>query len=214
MKKTILSCILCLAPFLSSACDFNTWFCDPEISVQGRVAYFHPESDRMRRFYDDSWVDYQLELSSRFSSDWGGWVNLAYTQDKGHSKVKSLSCHQSDGKEYEARTYAKILPINIGIKRYFCHDRCFRPYIGAGVGAVYVRIRNKYDYVERLESRWGVATLLKLGMEYDLTRCVFIDAFADWATHFVNYDKKRGNNSQKHPQTGGLKLGMGIGYHF
>jgi len=223
MKKVFCSFILLLVPFCASAYDFDNWCCEPNLSLEGRIAYFRPYSDRMQRFYGDARADYQLELLSRFCCDWAAFLNVSYSRGKDNSRVK-YNCGNKDfverfSEEYDdcdtkSKHHVRVVPITVGLKRYFCYNECLRPYFGAGIGLAHARFKNRYDFVERVEDRFGLATLVKLGLECDICDCFFVDIFADWAWDSINYHKKHSSNSQYHPQTGGLKVGIGFGYHF
>jgi len=211
MKKLIFCFILLFGPMC--ACESVCW--EPISSAEVRVAYFYPHSGRVRDLCADHWTDFQLELHSKLCPAWELWLNTSYSQNDGRSHVKSFCCEE-DGcdKKFKKTMRVKLLPITLGVKRYFYCDGCFRPYVGAGIGVVYARVSNNLKYVNSLENRFGFAALLKLGAVYDFSTCVFLDVFADWAINCIDFDKKRGCNSQYHPQMGGLKAGLGLGYRF
>lgn len=176
--------------------------------VQGRVAYYYPEDNRMRNIYGKKgWAEYEIEASTPLmcccecSCDWEYFANLGYFEKSGRS-----TCLND-------KTKVTNWAFNIGVKRYFDIFECVRPYLGLGAGAAHVRFHDQSDFVRQHTKRWGVAILAKSGFQYDLTCNMFLDLFADYSYHWFNFQHHSGV-TVRNVNTGGLKLGLGLGYKF
>lgn len=212
--KLIISLLLLAASLPAMALD---------IAVQGRVAAFFPEDKNMRRVYDDVLPEYEIEVSTPLNlsccdvcSPWELWGNFNYFGDKGNS-----SCLNN-------RTRIDHYTTLIGVKYFFdlsgCGDFCgcfswnsLRPYIGIGGGAAYVKFhdRSESEFIKNHSHRAGGSLLLKSGVQYDFCNCMFADLFLDYGWNWFSFRGCNGEETKKHKlQTGGLKLGLGLGYRF
>ena len=198
MKKFILFSlfVLCQAASLQA------------IEIEGRVAYFYPQDTRMREIYGKSgWVNYQIEaaaplsLCCECSSDWDAWTNFTYYQKKGRS-----NCLNN-------KTEVNNLAITFGVKRYFDTCTCFNPYLGLGVGFAHVNFHDHSPFVKEHINRWGTAILVKSGIKYDITCNIFLDLFLDYAYDWFTF-KHRCCGSTRNLSTGGINVGLGLGYQF
>ena len=66
-----------------------------DIGIEGRVAYYRPSSDRVRRIYSDGWADYQFEISLGLPCNFdlcGGnfrlWTGVSGFSKRGHSHLE------------------------------------------------------------------------------------------------------------------------------
>jgi len=178
-----------------------------EFDVEARVAYFYPSDNRMREVYNQNgWANYQIEASTPFdfccdcSCDWRLWTNVSYFHETGHS-----SCLRD-------KTSVNNWAVNFGLKRYFETCMCLRPYLGLGVGFAYVQFNDHSPFVHEHVRRWGVAVLAKSGIQYDVTCNLFLDLFLDYAYNGFRFHGCCG--SRRHVDTGGLNVGLGLGYKF
>lgn len=181
------------------------------LDVEARVAYFLPEDSRMRHIYSrKGFVEYELEVANPLcclcecAPEWDAFANLAFYQKHGRS-----SCLNN-------RTKVTNWTLNFGVKRYF--DFCFcpslRPYLGFGAGPVNVRFHDQSDYVKRHTHKWGVGILAKSGVRYDLNCNFYVDFFADYSYAWFNFKHRKSCVAVRNVNTGGLKLGIGLGYQF
>jgi opacity protein-like surface antigen len=184
--------------------------CLKAFDIQGRVAYFLPQDSRMRDIYGkNGFAEYEIEASTPLSSiyacspcNWDAFANLSFYQQRGHS-----SCLND-------RTRVQNWALNFGVKRYFENCWCFRPYLGVGAGAVHARFNDHSDFVSRHTNRWGITILAKSGIRYDITCNLFLDLFADYSYSWFNVPSRVSCVSVRNVNTGGLKLGCGLGYQF
>ena len=91
--------------------------------------------------------------------------------------------------------------------------RCFRPYLGFGIGFAHVRFHDQSPFVRARTNRWGFAILAKSGLRYDVTCNFFLDFFLDYAYNHFDFPCVRGV-SIRNVNTGGVKIGLGLGYQF
>lgn len=178
--------------------------------VEARVAYFYPTDNRMRNVYSKSgFVEYELEVSNPlncffncFDECWDGFANVSFYQKNGRS-----SCLNN-------RSKVTNWAFNVGGKRFFSCFKCFRPYLGIGAGFAHVSFHDDSPYVKEHINSWGPSLLLKSGLIYDISCNFYLDLFADygfnWFWPSVNNCCCTGRNID----TGGLKIGAGIGYKF
>lgn len=178
--------------------------------IEARAAYFYPQEKRIRDLYGkNGFANYQIEAAMPFdylndcycSCDWDLFTNVGYYEKSGHT-----SCLNS-------RTTVNNWTINFGVKRYFDMCECFRPYLGLGIGAAYVKFHDRSDFVRQHTNEWGFALLAKSGIIYDITCNFFLDAFIDYSYEWYDF-KKKSCVSTKNVNTGGLKTGLGLGYRF
>ncbi|MBA2728938.1 MAG: hypothetical protein H0U49_12295 [Parachlamydiaceae bacterium] len=187
--------------------------------VAARIAYFQPQDHRIRGIYGHhGYPEYELEANCPIDSiynccgydcgpTWAGWGNFSIYHKKGHSSgcIKNSS---------EITSWA----LNFGIKGYLgacCFPESFRPYLGFGVGYAHVDFHDHSPYVNKHIDRSGIAILAKSGIEYDITCDIFLDFFVDYASNWFNSPHtSRCCNSTRRFNTGGVKLGLGLGYHF
>lgn len=196
--------------FLSQAVSIQA------LDVEGRVAYFYPVDNRMRDIYSSKgFAEYELELSAPVDvygceyADWDYFANLSYYHKKGRSS--GCECFRS-------RTEVTNWALNLGVKHNFdfnCFCQQFRPYLGAGAGFAHVAFHDKSDFVRNHMDEWGFSVLFKSGIKYDLACNLFLDLFLDYSYHWFSFCQcNRGCVQNRNPNTGGLKVGLGLGYQF
>ncbi len=177
--------------------------------IEARAAYFFPQDNRIRDLYGKSgFAEYEIEASSSLDCllqnccDLDGFVNLSFYQENGHT-----NCTHD-------HTCVTNWTLNFGAKRYFNVCELFRPYLGFGIGAAHVRFHDESSFVKRHIHKWGVAVLAKSGLRYDLTCNLFLDLFADYSYSWFDFKCNRRCVNVRNVNTGGLKLGLGLGYQF
>ncbi len=207
MNKIFLFAILLFSHLTTAEC----------LDVQGRVAYFVPQNHNIRSIYAKGLPEYEVEISTPINAfsclcecndDWAGWTNFSFYQKKGHSR----GCE-------EYSTKMTNWALNFGVKRYFsgclpCFFDDFRPYLGFGIGFARVKFNDRSPFVRNHISKYGFALLGKLGFEYQITCNLFLDLFADYSGNWFRSPHSNGCTTTRCINTGGLKLGAGIGYRF
>lgn len=177
------------------------------IEVEARVAAFFPEDHRMGQVYDKVFPEYEIELSAPLncccdcSCNWDYFFNVSYYHQNGHS-----SCLKD-------KTTVDNWAFNLGVKHYFDICECFRPYLGLGAGPVNVKFHDQSPYVRKHTDKWGAAVLVKSGVIYDISCNIFLDAFFDYTYHWFHFNRSS-DLYVRTVNTGGFKLGAGIGYRF
>jgi len=189
------------------------------IDVQGRVAYFIPQNHNVRSFYAKGLPEYEVEISAPMNSfsclntcdeDWAAWTNFSIYQKKGRD-----SCQQYSSK---LTNWA----LNFCVKRYFsgcmpCAFDNLRPYLGFGIGFAHLKLNNHSCYEcsgNNHNGKYGFALLAKFGFEYQVTCNLFLDFFADYSGNWFKSNRSQDCISTRCVNTGGLKLGAGLGYRF
>lgn len=172
------------------------------IDLQLRGAGFYPEDHLMRRVYEDVSDEYELEIGFFRNPCFSPWFNISYFEEKGHSTCRK--------KHTEIISHS----LSIGIKRYYSFRECCKPYFGVGIGAGYVKFYDRAFYVDKNISKWGPLIIAKSGVQCDLGCRFFIDLFADYSYNPINGGKCKKGIKTRDVNIGGLKFGLGIGYHF
>lgn len=232
MKKSISLLILFLG------CVTSVWGLDVEVRVAGLI----PQDKNIRSVYHSAmYVEYELEASIplqcimschptlchlRNWSDWFAWGNLSYYNKHGRSHGKTISTvdpcvlqgldaatigalnnNGVSNRCFEESSEISNWTLNVGLKYIFCREYCFQPYLGFGLGAAYVRFRDHSIYVKQEIHQCGISLLAKSGVEYALMCNLFLDFFADYSFNWLKHCSRDFN-------TGGFKIGLGLGYRF
>jgi opacity protein-like surface antigen len=213
--------------------------------IEGRVAYLYPTDKRIRDVYGkNGFAEYQVEAAMplNFLGDCCcdtplvGFFNASYFQKRGHARcrfeteaaIPSTIC--TDDFCLRNKTRIEHWLLTAGAKYYFECFECIRPYLGFGLGAAGVRLREHFrdgnsSNVTILDptitssgrnrnDRWGFAILAKSGIEYDLTCNIFLDGFVDYSYAWFSRDHKGDCSSKRRLDTGAVKAGLGLGYRF
>ena len=203
-----------LVPFL----PIMAWDCceSLDISVEGRVAYFHPSSSKVRRIYGDGWADYQLEISKGVYENLRIWAGVNGFSRGGESKGF-----------HHHHTRLQLIPINFGLKYYipFCTD--FNFYLSGAASYSFLRIKDNSHYVHEHTHKNGWGGLVQAGITYDFWRCAYVNLFAEGFFQEFDFHNSHGSSGygsynssssrfiKRHKlDMSGYKLGVGIGYTF
>ena len=162
-----------------------------ESSFELRSAAFFPQNKRFTDIYGDVSPCYEVEISTDAYCCSEGWVNFDWLTKKGHSS----GCHEP--------TRVDIANLSFGIKYpYQLTDR-ISAYIGIGPTFYRIWLKNHGHNFREKATRFAVGGILKIGVIYELTNCVFVDLFVDYLYQPVHF--------KTHVNIGGLKTGLGIG---
>lgn len=167
-----------------------------------RAACLIPQENRYRHVYGKSIMDWEMEMSTPICKDFAGWTNLSYYTKKGHFTYLKES------------TSVINWALNLGVKGYFCRSGCFSPYLGCGLGPAYVRFRDNSFYVKQKINLWGVALLAKSGIEMEIDCNFFLDVFVDYSFNTFSKPHAMKGITTNGTNTGGVKMGMGLGYRW
>lgn len=191
MKKIIFKFIFVLTCFY-----LQPLLAKIENSLEIRTAAFFHSSDRFREIYGNVSGSYQLEVSTKWRACncYETWVNFDWFSKEG----------QSDG--FEDPTKANIANLSFGIKisSPFCEK--FTPYIGLGPSFSRIWLKNESRCHDERVSKVAVGVVFKSGINYFVTRCVFIDLFVDYLYQPVHFEQQ--------VDIGGFKTGAGLGFKF
>lgn len=193
MKKTI----------LFSAFLLNLLNSINAVDLEVRGAYFNPQDNHIRSVYGHRGMgEYEIEGSGPvINENWALWGNLSYYGKHGRS-----SCLKD-------RTHMHNTALNFGLKYYVYANDPIKIYFGLGMGMDFLRIHNHSHFVHNV-NKWGLATLAKSGIECRLTELLFLDFFVDYSYNWVPTRSSRHCVSSWNLNTGGLKAGIGLGFHF
>ncbi len=182
--------------------------------AEGKVAYFRPFSDKLRDFYSDGWVNYQVELSySPFNScnpDWWSkffiWGSYNYLYDSGSIASRFLD-DETDIQFYNfslGLKYIQPLPCNTYV------------YGAAGLKYIFLRNDNHDETVARRERANGLGEVLSIGFLFQTWRCIVINLYSDVT---FKYFRQSNFSSKDHEiaegvDVSGVSFGLGAGIRF
>lgn len=205
------------------------------ISVEARVAYFHPLSKKVRRIYGHGWADYQLEFSKSLNRlcGFGKWCCCDGFEDIDLRIWTGVSGFSKKGRSigFHDATTLQLIPINLGLKIFcpiFCNTEAF---VGAAACYSLLRIHDHSPYVHqhiRKES-WGA--LLQSGITYHFCKWIYASLFFDyyfqrfhfhenWFSSFSESSEYSISNSSSRYverfdlEMHGYKIGLGLGISF
>lgn len=215
--RAIIYSLIIAAALLMPALPIVAWdCCDPlDISVEARVAYYHPSSSKVRRIYGDGWADYQLEVSKGIFCDWRIWAGVSGFSREG----ESIGFHD--------HTRLQLIPVSLGVKYYypFCDD--FKAYVGGAACYSFLRIKDDSEFVRRHTHKNDWGGLVQAGLTYNFWECAYVSCFFDYffqefsfhdshhrSSYGSNYDYGSRFIERSDLDMSGYKLGVGFGYTF
>ncbi len=162
--------------------------------VEVRSAYFLPSNNLERELYKGARFDAEVQVNKSFCNGWELWGNFTYFQKTGHSALNN-------------KTTLTLYPLSLGVRYVFPITFCMNAYLGAGINGTWIHLHNVDPFLqpERF-SRFKVGVTGKSGLIYNITECIYLDAFIDYLyipANFVNADN-----------VGGFNFGLGLGYRF
>lgn len=163
-------------------------------SVELRTAAFFPSSGLFRGIYGKVGTCYQAEGSAKWKNCWDLWSNIDWFTKHG----ESLGFRQP--------TRINILNFSLGIKYVYPFSRKCNAYIGLGPNLSVLWLKNNFLGHREKVSKRALGGIVKLGIQYFITDCYFLDLFVDYLyqpMHFKN-----------HVNVGGFKTGIGLGTQF
>lgn len=180
-------------------------------SAEFRVAYFSPESKRVRKIYSSNLIDYQVEISKNLCPNWSIWLDVDYLSKNGRSEP----LHDS--------TRIWLIPIALGVNYQFWCRNGWNAYVGAGGNYTCLRMHDHSEYVKEHISKWNFGGTFKLGIKKVFCNGITLNFFCDYFLQKFHFsDKSRSSDShysscyieRNSLNVSGLKVGMGIGYYF
>jgi hypothetical protein len=164
-------------------------------TIKGRVAALIPQAKLFREIYGNAGGVVELEVATPVAEHVELWANI-------------------DGFFKRGRSVGLCSPTRIGMTHitfggkfpYEVND-CITVYAGAGLSLGKIWLRNRSPFCWENISKYSVGGVIKSGVDYFVTERVFVDLFADYLVQPTNFKQRRIN-------TGGLKLGVGVGGTF
>lgn len=186
--------------------DWN-WDWQSGWSATARVAYFHPESSRLRKTYTNCFADYQLEVGKIVASNLQVWAGVCGFSKEGHSRP------------FHDSTRLQLIPLNLGVKYFFNLAPCIAGYVGGGVCYSMLSIKDHSHYVHKHTNKNEFGGLLQSGLNYYFNDCIFVNIFADYYFQEFHFKKHSYASHSRYVERNsinlsGYKLGAGVGYNF
>lgn len=179
-----------------------------ESTVEIRTAAFYHTSKDFRDIYGDFGPSYQIEFSVSCNCCYAWWGNFSWFNKDGTSTGNNCSnvvpnCDCSG----HPSTRVNIANISFGIKFPYCICERLVGYVGIGpvLGNIWLKNYITRSYVEKT-SKLALGVIGKLGVDYYLTQCLFVDLFVDYLYQPVHFDKQ--------VDIGGIQAGVGLGFSF
>ena len=201
MKKRIFATLFFLI--------LTPWLCADAFLIEGKLAYFLPNSSTLREIYGSSWLNSQVEITHPLTC-WpiplSAFWSINYLSNCGES------IDDQDG------TKIRILPISGGLK--FRHnlrdDEKLRIdfYAGAGARYYFIHVKNSSDFVKRTVNKDGLGWVAQGGLLFFLNCRVCIDLFADYSSKTFDFSSTAPLVTGHKVNVGGFSAGGGIGFQF
>ena len=188
------------------------------LSIEGRAAPlltevkmggFRPWSDDLRKIYDDTWGNYQLELNYPLWRGFFGWAAIQYTQKHG----RSLGARQP--------TKITLVPGTLGLKLFASSIRCLPKwcepvdvYFGGGARYFSLEVKNDSTFVSRRERKRGWGGAVTGGVLVRLSKRFVFDAFTDFSFKRMDFSQATPSIQCHNLDVGGVTLGIGLGAYF
>lgn len=180
-----------------------------ETTIEVRAAALYHTSDKVRNQYKEVVPSYEVEFS--FSCDpccYAWWVNLSWFNEQGDVKGNNCaSVIRSFNQRVQPNDRLNVGSLGLGIKfpYYFC-DR-LAGYVGIGpvIGNVWLKKTSALGKVRR-KSKVAYGGVVKLGIDYYVRECLFVDLFVDYVYEVVHF--------KRYVDVGGVKAGVGLGVRF
>lgn len=199
MKKLHYHWWLCILFFVSP-----TLHSSHDATLMFRAAYFHPSSDIVRQIYGNGIADLAFEGSKRISNHVHFWGAVDWLSKEGCS----LCCSE------KKPTSLLFVPISIGLNFMYPVTDYANVYIGAGPVVSYVRMHDKYPYVQQFVKDWNLGGVFKIGTHLEWRR-VCLDFFIDYLSQRFKFCGCICNNVLRRDLSmSGVKFGAGIGFSF
>lgn len=169
-----------------------------------KVAYFRPESSRVRRIYSSGWADYQVEYSKSVCQNWLLWTGASGFCKHGHS----IGLNDD--------TRLRLIPISLGVKYLYSIAPCLDLYAGGAVCYSFLRIKDDSPYVHRNVSSQTFGGLAQVGLYYYFTQSFHLNVFADYLFQRFTFPRSSSNPfvERNDLNMSGWKIGGGIGVNF
>lgn len=173
----------------------QTLFADIDsFHIDGRVSAFFPSDKRFREIYGDCLANYEIEVGKTFCDNYDVWANFGWINKHGKTE------------HFHTKTKFDNFNFSIGGRYIFCFYPCLQPYIGLGINKAFIHVHNDSPYVKRKVYKDGIGGVVKLGLYYEPVDYLFFDLFADYLYQRIHF--------HRNVQTGGFKVGGGIGFNF
>lgn len=178
-----------------------------ETTIEVRTAAFYHISKDFRDIYGDWGPSYQVEASFSCNCCYAFWTNFSWFHKNGKSIGNSCSSIPSCNCSGHPSTEVNIANLSLGIKFPYCICDCLVGYIGIGPVFGNIWLKNKISSQETDKtSKFAFGVIGKLGLDYYITQCLFLDFFVDYLYQPVHFHKQI--------DLGGLQAGIGVGFNF
>jgi hypothetical protein len=180
--------------------DTRHWF------VDANIGYFYPFSHTLREVIAGS-VDYQLQLTYKWSKHWGAFVGGDFFYNTGHSTGD------------HAKTTLWILPITIGIKAFGTlwatndFSQVVQGYVLLGPRWNYIHSSNNSPNVDHHTNGQGFGGMGGLGLSY-LVHQFTVNAIVNFSFANLHAHSDKHNVKAPNTQVGGMVIGGGIGWNY
>jgi hypothetical protein len=184
-----------LVVLISSACLFSQ-----DLLVEVRGAYFNFACNTAKRIYGTGAPDIEFEVSYILKDYFVPFVNIGYVWKNGYSE----NLHHA--------TELKMGTASVGSK-FIIHKKPKKIdiYLGVGLTAAYLHLKNDSDYVEHITTKWSPGFVSKLGSYIYLPNDYFLDLFFDY---YYQPFKTIQPLEDKRENVGGFRSGLGVGKSF
>lgn len=163
-------------------------------SIEIRSGGFIHTSDLFRDIYGTVAPFYELEVGLGLCDCFELWANIDWSPKDGYSLG------------LDSRTKSNIYNLSVGFNFPINLCTCFTPYLGLGASFSEIHLKNFSPCGTEKTKKSAAGLVVKSGIYYCFTPCVFFDLFVDYLYQPVHF-------SERHVDIGGFKIGVGIGFN-
>jgi hypothetical protein len=166
-----------------------------ETNFEVRSAAFFHSSKHFRKIYGKVGANYQMEASIKSPYHcFATWANVDWLTKRGRSE------------RYLGHNKISIGNISLGIKFPYQFSDRMTAYVGIGASLAKIWLKNKGLSHHENHSKLACGGVLKSGIYYYITKCIFVDLFVDYLYQPIHFKKL--------DDVSGLKTGVGVGVKF
>ncbi len=196
MNRFILYITLFLTSFKISPVYGNQYF------VEVRASYFYPMDHLFREVYSGGGL-YGAEIDLQMWKVFYAWAGVSYFSNSGETVPDKVPCSLT------------FVPINAGVKAIFYNTGVWRPYLGAGVTATYLQVKNESPYLIGNNSSWAPGGVFKTGLLINPMDLFLIDLYVDYLLQTVSMDRGGGPFVLvQDADISGFSFGGALGFQF
>ena len=187
-------------------------------SVDLNVAYFRPESKKIRRIYSNGLADYQLNVNVDFAPKWQAWTGISYSYATGHSLCK-CTCSSPNFSCERHSTNMTLLPLYFGVRYAYQFTPRTKIYLGGAAAYSFLKINDHFSFVQEHFKKRAFGGLIQIGTFIYIYKQIYLNVSLEYFFQKFNISKKQDSENVGYVKRNdlnlnGFKAGIGLGLDF